>query len=272
VAGLDRRAARDEPAQKLADRYDREAHAYRELWAPVLRKAGRVLLRDLAGARARRVLDVGSGTGALVPDLREAFPDALVLGVDRSRGMLSLAPAGTDRAVMDAGQLAVASDSVDLVLLVFMLFHLDRPVAALHEARRVLRAGGQVGTLTWGSDLESRATRTWTECLDAHGAEPAEPSAATRHETVDTAEKLGALLRDAGFQSPRCWTGDLVATLDAEHLIRLKTGMGSSKPRFDSLAAAAQEACVADARRRMSEFEPSDFVASAMLVYSVSSN
>jgi SAM-dependent methyltransferase len=229
------------------------------------------LLRDLAGAPVRRVLDIGSGTGALVPDVREAFPGALVVGVDRSRGMLSMAPAGTARAIMDARQLAVPSDSVDLVLLVFMLFHLDSPVAALREARRVLRTGGQVGTLTWGSDLESRATRTWTQCLDTHGADPADPTGAARHETVDTADKVAALLREAGFPSPRCWTGDLVVTLDDEHLIRLKTSMGSSKPRFDSLAPEAQAACVADARRRMSQMGSADFVASAKLVYTVAS-
>lgn len=259
----------DDPAEELTDRYDREAQAYRDLWAPILRKAGQVLLSELAGARVQRVLDVGTGVGALLPDLCSAFPGALVLGVDRSRGMLALAQAGIPCAVMDARQLAVSRGSMDRVLLLFMLFHLESPLAGLLEARRVLRGGGRVGTLTWGGELESSASRIWTECLDAHGATPADPATVARHEDVDTPGKMETLLRSAGFTSSRSWAGELISTLDAEHLILLRTSMGSAKPRFNSLPPAARENCIADARRRMNQLTREDFVARGKVVYSV---
>jgi hypothetical protein len=35
--------------------------------------------------------------------------------------------------------------------------------------------GGFVGTVTWGTDLASPATLTWTGCLNEHGAAPPDP-------------------------------------------------------------------------------------------------
>lgn len=261
-------ATMDDSSRRLADRYDREARDYRDLWAPILREAGLGLLPELAGERIERVLDVGTGVGTLLTGLRATFPGALVVGVDRSRGMLALAPWGSVRAVMGAEQLGVVAGSMDRVLMVFMLFHLENPVQGLREARRVLRPGGQVGTLTWGGELESQATRVWTECLDAHGALRPDPATETRHDRVDTPEKMKSLLDEAGFDSPRSWEGDLVCTLNTEHLLRLRTSLGSSKPRFDGLGPDARTACLAEARHRMKQFTSEGFVARGKVVYS----
>ena len=261
----------DVHTDKLTHRYNREALVYRELWGPVLRIAGLRLLRELSDTRIQRIVDVGTGVGSLLPDLHSAFPDAFLLGIDRAHGMLQLAPRGVPSAVMDARQLALPPTSVDLVLLVFMLFHLEKPVDGLREARRVLRHGGRVGTVTWGGELESTATRIWTECLDAHGATKADPATETRHDAVDTPEKMEGLLRIAGFTSPRTWTDDLVSTLDLEHLLKLRTTMGSQKGRFDSLDPLTQEACVATARRRMEKLASGGFVARGKIVYAVAS-
>jgi SAM-dependent methyltransferase len=261
----------DDATVKLTERYDREAAAYRELWAPVLRQAGRGLLREIDGSSPRRVLDIGTGVGALLPDLRAAFPAAAVLGVDRSRGMLSLAPASFPRSVMDASRLALAASCVDLVVMAFMLFHLERPIEGLREVRRVLRPEGRVGSVTWGGELESKATRIWNGCLDAHGAVAPDPAAEARHDPVDTPEKMKALLHEAGFEIARAWMDEMVASIEAEHLILLKTRMGSSKPRFDSLEPGARETCVAEARRRMEKLAPRDFVARGKIVYAVGS-
>jgi SAM-dependent methyltransferase len=262
---------RDAPTEKLTDRYNREAHAYRELWGPLLRVAGLRLLRQLTNSPVQRIVDVGTGVGSLLADLRGTFPDAFVLGVDRAPGMLELAPRGVPLAVMDARQLALSPASVDLVLLVFMLFHLDSPLDGLCEARRVLRPGGRIGTVTWAGDLESKATRIWAECLDAHGAAQADPAMAARHASVDTPEKMETLLRAAGFTLPHAWVDDLVSTVGLEHLLRLRTSMGSAKPRFDSLDPLTRQACIADARRLMDGLTRDDFVAQASIVYAVAS-
>ena len=261
----------DERDRKLVERYDAHAGTYRELWAPTLRLASLHLLRELAGKPVRRAIDVGTGVGALWSDLRTAFPCAFLLGLDRSPGMLQIAPPEMARVVADARALPLASASVDLALLVFMLFHLSDPIDGLREARRVLRPGGLVGTVTWGSDLASPATRMWTDCLDEHGAAPPDPVTQARDEPLNTPEKMDALLRAAGFETIRAWTDNLVAVIGLEHLLEFKTRMGSEKARFDSLDEAAREDCVASARRRLEMLAPADLTAIGQIVYAVAS-
>lgn len=256
-----------DPAAMLTARYDRDAASYRDLWAPILRTAALPLLREVQGEGVARVLDVGTGVGALLPDLSAAFPGAFVAGVDRSSGMLDLAPRHFGRAIMDARELGIAPGSVDRVFLLFMLFHLEDPLAALREAHRGLRFGGRVAAITWGAELESLALRIWRECLDRHGASPPDPATQRRDEAVKTPEKLEALLASAGFGESRGWSEELVWTLDAEGLIALKTSVGSSRARFDTLDAAAAAACLADGRARMRALPPEGFVARARITY-----
>lgn len=258
-----------DPVQELTARYDRAAEVYRDLWAPVLLEGARGLLRELPDARVERVIDVGCGVGALLPELERRFEGARIHGLDRSRGMLALAPARFGRVQLDARRLAVRSGCADVVLMLFMLFHLDDPLAGLREARRVLRSGRRIGTLTWAGEIESPAMSIWSECLDAHGAIPADPAAEARHEAVDSPAKMEALLGQAGFREPRTWEGEVAGRFDTERLIHLRTNLGSSKPRFDSLGPGAATACVTEARRRMASLGPEAFVARAPVVYAI---
>lgn len=255
--------------RKLVERYDAHAAAYEKLWAPTLRLASVHLLRELAGKPVRRLIDIGAGVGAGWADLRAAFPLACIVGLDRSPGMLRMAPPAMARVVADARMLPLSSESVDAALLVFMLFHLNEPIEGLLEARRVLRPGGLVGTVTWGSGLESPAMRIWTQCLDDHGAAPPDPVTEARDDLLNAPEKLSALLRKAGFETTRTWSDDLVTVIGLEHLLELKTRMGSEKARFDSLDEPARQACVARARQRLEGLAPADFVATAQIVYAV---
>src|SRR5438477_8005855 len=87
--------------RRLRARYDASATDYRDLWAPALRAAAGPFVDELPLAKARRVLDLGTGVGSLLPALGAAAPGAAVVGVDLSPAMLALAPRGCLLAVMD---------------------------------------------------------------------------------------------------------------------------------------------------------------------------
>jgi SAM-dependent methyltransferase len=97
-----------------------------------------------------RILDVGGGPGAYSVwlagrgyDVR--LLDPVPLHVDQARAAAASTGVPLDAAIGDARRLADADSSADAVLLMGPLYHLtervDR-VAALSEARRVLRPGG----------------------------------------------------------------------------------------------------------------------------------
>jgi SAM-dependent methyltransferase len=109
------------------------------------------------------VLDIGSGDGALAEHLTAASGWT---GLDSSPTMA----AGGPRPVIlaDAVELPVASASAGAVAALWMLYHLDDPVAAIAEAHRVLRPGGLFAACTTRRDDSP-------ELLDHLGPQPASP-------------------------------------------------------------------------------------------------
>jgi SAM-dependent methyltransferase len=97
----------------------------------------------VSNGRALDVLEVGSGTGRWVIELRP-FVQRIV-GLDFSFGMLEQAHMRNDQLLLtngDANHLPFPSESFDLVLSVNALQHYTDRRAFITEARRLLRAGG----------------------------------------------------------------------------------------------------------------------------------
>ena len=85
--------------------------------------------------RDARVLDIGSGDGALAAALLERRPDLDIEGVD----VLVRETTAIPTTAFDGEQLPHGDAAFDVAVLVDVVHHAERPVALLGEARRVAR-------------------------------------------------------------------------------------------------------------------------------------
>ena len=139
-----------------------KAHIQGELWSAQAGNWANFLERwhtplyksvfDRVGiSRGTRLLDVGCGAG-LAAQLAAEF-GAQVTGIDAASALIAIArervPDGDFR-VGDMEELPYAEASFDVVTGFNSFQHAANPVAALQEAKRVTRGGGQVAMVTWG--------------------------------------------------------------------------------------------------------------------------
>ncbi len=113
----------------------------------------RQALIDAIQTKPRRILDLGCGTGSTTLMLKQAFPDAEVIGLDLSPYMLVVAEYKAQQAAVNiqwrhgkAEQTGFPSASFDLVT-ASLLFHETPPLisqAILRESLRLLTVGGEV--------------------------------------------------------------------------------------------------------------------------------
>lgn len=147
-------------------RFDQWAPSYEasELQRLVFAPAHEAVLRRCARfvPAPRRILDLGCGTGRLLRATARRDPHAVLVGVDISAGMLSVAaregtPAGLVRAAAES--LPFASGTFDIVIAALTLRHWSDRVAGLAEARRMLAPGGVLAIASVG--LTEPGRRPW---------------------------------------------------------------------------------------------------------------
>jgi ubiquinone/menaquinone biosynthesis C-methylase UbiE len=246
---------------RLTQQYDVESRAYTDHWAPIVHPIACRLLEVLPEHPVERALDLGAGAGLLLPAIQQKYSEALVVGADRSEGLLTLASPDASLVVADALGLGIRAEVFDLVVMAFVLFHFPDPGVGLAEARRILKPGGVLGMTMWAGDLVSPASRVWNEELDAHGAVPgASLGRIARHDLMDSPEKIQGLLESAGFVSMRAVVQEFTHRIDLEEFIRLRTGVGGTRQRLESLDEGGRRRCVARARERLLNLSADDLV------------
>jgi SAM-dependent methyltransferase len=120
--------------------FGRETAAW-DLSAVVARFARRRFGWAPAGLSGTRLLDVGSGDGTFLLDVRAAGWNAVGLDVS-SRAAANAARLGLDVRVGELTQRPFEPDTFDVVRLWSVLEHVREPLETMREVARVLRPGG----------------------------------------------------------------------------------------------------------------------------------
>lgn len=248
------------------------ASAYDALWSPVIQPMAEPVLEALPLASAHRVLDLGTGSGGLLPRIRQLAPSASLLGVDRSLGMLRLATQKHPGplAVMDAQALGLHDRAFDIVIMAFTLFHLPEPQCAAAEVHRLLRTGGLLAIATWGPERLPAAHTVWDDELKSAGAVVQTLSATDQKARFDSPAKLSTFLEEAGFLSVRTWSKSFEYqwSLAGHFDYHLHS---NARLRLESLNEDARAACLRRIRKRLRALGRDDYLYAPVVVFGIAS-
>lgn len=190
-----------------------------------------------------RLIDCGCGPGSITVDLAETVAPGAVVGIDiradalehgrqltRERGV-----ANVDFQEASIFQLPYPDGSFDAAWACAVIQHLDAPLDALREMRRVLKPGGVVGIVDGSSPVTFRyPTSPLLELWDGLRGRQLDPGAARRRPALE----LRALLREAGFartagsaqmaqeDGPPAGTLEDTRRVARNHLIRVRGAPG----------------------------------------------
>ncbi|MCI0499909.1 MAG: methyltransferase domain-containing protein [Planctomycetales bacterium] len=168
-----------------------------------------ILHTETAYPAASRVLEAGCGVGAQTRLLLKRSPDAVFTCIDISEKSLATAKRLKEQAGFanvafrqeNIHRLSFTDETFDHIFVCFVLEHLDDPVAALRELKRVIKKGGTItviegdhGSCFWHPET-SESVAAWYGLITAQRAIGHDPNIGRR---------LTPLLTEAGFQLQTC--------------------------------------------------------------------
>jgi len=156
-----------------------------------------------AGVRnGDRVLDVGTGTGAVAAALAAAMPASEIVGVDRAEAFISYAQKNIPSAhvrfeIGDAQSLRFPDASFDQTMALLVMNFVPDPEKAIREMRRVTRPEGVVSACVWDYNAGMEMIRFfWDEVV---ALEPSMAAKDQRNMKFAREGELGELWRKAGL-------------------------------------------------------------------------
>jgi SAM-dependent methyltransferase len=148
-----------------------------------------------------RILDVGTGTGALASALSRTTSASELVGIDPSEGFIAYARKNAARPhqfeIGDAQSMRFPSASFDAAMALLVMNFVPDHVKAIAEMRRVTRPGGVVSACVWDYDAGMEMLRFfWDEVI---ALDPAMSARDERNMKLSRAGQLADLWRTAGL-------------------------------------------------------------------------
>ncbi len=197
---------------EAAARYDAARHL-----PDVTQRQWATLLTSHVRDSISRALDLGCGTGRFTTLLADTF-NCSVIGIEPAAAMSKIAKqtlqsyATIEVRTGQGEALPLKDDAVDLVFMSQVYHHLEHPLRALQEARRVLRTGGWLVVRT--STQEAYQDVTWWPFFpEAQRVE--EARVPSRADIIETATQAGfdcqhvEGVRQRFAESPREYAGKI---------------------------------------------------------------
>jgi len=165
-----------------------------------------------------RVLDAGTGTGDVALAIAKMNPEAFIVGLDLTPGMLSIAKRRSDGkrihwVIADAQDLPFRRSVFDRVISAFLLRNVTHINSAIAEQARVLAKGGQIVALettpprkSWLRPvalLQLRLVIPWLGRLVAGDAAAYQYLPRSIEEFI-SGEQIAMLVEGAGFNEVNC--------------------------------------------------------------------
>ena len=155
---------RDARAKQAQDYFQTVAESWdsiRSLYVPQ-RQVEAKLLEIIGTDPVDELLDIGTGTGRILEILAPRVGRGV--GIDLSNDMLTVARSNIERGGYsnihvrkgDMYQLPVEDASVDLAVLHMVMHYSDYPLEVVREVARVLRGGGRLVVIDFGSHTEEK--------------------------------------------------------------------------------------------------------------------
>jgi SAM-dependent methyltransferase len=221
-----------------------------------------LLVEEVLGASARRVLDIGCGTGSTTLAVaRRLGANGRCVGVDISEPMLAVARARAERERIqasfigaDAQTYAFETAAFDVIISRFGVMFFDDFVAAFANLRSAARAGGETRLVAWRSAAENpfmtTAERAAAPLLPNLPARV--PDAPGQFAFADRKRVLG-VLEQSGWVEIDVRPFDAVCTFPEKDLVRYVTRLGPLGRVIHETDEQTRQRVVATVRRA---FEP----------------
>lgn len=154
-----------------------------------------------------RILDVGSGTGALASVIAPHRKRANILGIDPSTEYVAYANsknASPDRVAFqtgDAQQLSFPDASFDASLSLLVFNFIPDPKKALSEVRRVTKPEGKIAAAVWDYGAGMRMLRVFWDAAVA--TDPAAEKVDEKHMPLCRGGELSDLWKGGGLENVR---------------------------------------------------------------------